>query len=60
VNLARFDHLNWGTSENDIWYIAEYLCDIPHTRLLKRGLEKHLTRVDPRTWKSEMIGHRKS
>ncbi|MEY2561335.1 MAG: hypothetical protein QOG51_1750 [Verrucomicrobiota bacterium] len=60
VNLARFDRRHWMTSEKDIWYMAEYLCDIPHTRLLKRGLEKHLTRVDPRTWKSEMIGHRKS
>jgi hypothetical protein len=60
VNLARFDRREWMTSEKDIWYIAEYLCDVPHTRLLKRGLEKHLTRVDPRTWKSEMLGHRKS
>src|SRR5881227_1106261 len=59
VNLARFDHLNWMTSENPIWFIAEYLCDIPHFRLLKRGLEKNLTRVDRRTWDSEMVGHRK-
>ena len=60
VNLARFDGRQWMTSEKDIWYIAEYLVDIPHTRLLKRGIEKHLTRVDRRTWRSEMIGHRKS
>jgi hypothetical protein len=58
VNLARFDHRNWMTSDNDIWFIAEYLCDIPHRPLLKRGLEKHLTRVDRRTWESEMVGHR--
>jgi hypothetical protein len=59
VNLARFDDRNWMTTEKDIWFIAEYLCDIPHSPLLKRGLEKHLTRVDRRTWKSEMVGHRK-
>jgi hypothetical protein len=59
VNLARFDDRNWMTSEKDIWFIAEYLCDIPHSPLLKRGLEKYLTRVDQRTWKSEMVGHRK-
>jgi len=59
VNLARFDRLGWMTSEKPIWFIAEYLCEIPHFRLLKRGLEKHLTRVDRRTWDSEMIGHRK-
>ncbi|HEY2139614.1 MAG TPA: hypothetical protein VGH00_06005 [Chthoniobacterales bacterium] len=59
VNLVRFDREQWMTSEKDIWFIAEYLCDIPHQRLLRRGLEKHLTRVDRRTWDSEMVGHRK-
>jgi hypothetical protein len=59
VNLVRFDHRQWMTSEKDIWFIAEYLCDIPHQPLLRRGLEKHLTRVDRRTWESEMVGHRK-
>lgn len=59
VNLARFDGRHWMTSDKDIWFIAEYLCDIPHSPLLKRGLEKHLTRVDRRTWDSEMLGHRK-
>ena len=60
VNLARFDRRNWMTSDKDIWFIAEYLCDIPHQPLLKRGLEKHLTRVDRRTWDSEMLGHRQN
>ncbi|HEY8834295.1 MAG TPA: hypothetical protein VIM09_01825 [Chthoniobacterales bacterium] len=59
VNLKRFDDRAWMTSEKEIWFIAEYLCDIPHQRLLKRGLEKNLTRVDARTWASEMVGHRK-
>jgi hypothetical protein len=59
VNLARFDDRHWMTSDKAIWFVAEYLCDIPHRPLLKRGLEKHLTRVDRRTWDSEMVGHRK-
>jgi hypothetical protein len=59
VNLGRFDNRHWMTSNKNIWFVAEYLCDIPHQPLLKRGLEKHLTRVDRRTWKSEMVGHRK-
>jgi hypothetical protein len=58
VNLVRFDHLHWMTTGKNIWFIAEYLCDIAHQPLLKRGLEKHLTRVDPRTKESEMVGHR--
>jgi hypothetical protein len=59
VNLARFDKLGWMTSDKPIWFVAEYLCDIPHHALLRPGLEKHLTRVDRRTWESEMVGHRK-
>ena len=59
VNLVRFDSRNWMTTQNDIWFIAEHLCDIPHRPLLKPDLVKHLNRVDPRTWKSEMVGHRK-
>ena len=58
VNLARFDHLHWMTTEKDIWFIAEHLCDIPHRPLLKPGVEKNLTRVDARTMQSEMVGHR--
>ena len=59
VNLARFDRRNWMTAEKGVWFIAEHLVDIPHRPLLRRGLEKNLTRVDPRTWASEMVGHRK-
>jgi hypothetical protein len=59
VNLARFDSFQWATTEKNIWFIAEYLCEIPHRSLLKRGMEKDLTRVDARTMQSEMVGHRK-
>src|SRR5947207_3329838 len=58
VNLARFDHLNWMTTDKPIWFIAEYLCDIPHVSLLTPALEKNLTRLDRRTMSGEMVGHR--
>jgi hypothetical protein len=58
VNLARFDRLDWMTTEKPIWFIAEYLCEIPHTALLTPTMEERLTRVDPRTFKAEMVGHR--
>jgi hypothetical protein len=60
VNLARFDPLEWMTTEKPVWFIAEYLCEIPHIRLLTPAMEKTLTRVDPRTVKAEMVGHRKA
>jgi hypothetical protein len=59
VNLARFDHLNWMTTEKPTWFIAEHLCEIPHISLLTPAMEKNLTRVDRRTLRGEMVGHRK-
>jgi hypothetical protein len=59
VNLARFDHQSWMTTEKPIWFIAEYLCEIPHISLLTPAMEKNLTRVDQRTMRGEMVGHRK-
>jgi hypothetical protein len=59
VNLKRFDRLNWMTTEKNIWFIAEYLCEIPHRSLLARGVEKNLTRIDARTMQGEMVGHRR-
>jgi hypothetical protein len=58
VNLSRFDRLHWMTTEKPIWFIAEHLCEIPHIRLLTPLMEKRLTRVDPRTFKGEMVDHR--
>src|SRR5919108_5045628 len=49
VNLARFDHLNWMTTNKPIWFIAEHLCEIPHISLLTPAMERNLTRVDQRT-----------
>jgi hypothetical protein len=59
VNLARFDHRNWMTTGKPVWFIAEYLCEIPHIRLLTSSMDKNLTRVAPRTVRGEMLGHRK-
>jgi len=59
VNLSRFDDRKWMTTENPTWFIAEYLCDIPHISLLTPAMEKNLIRVDQRTMSGEMVGHRK-
>jgi hypothetical protein len=58
VNLARFDRLHWMTTEKQIWFIAEHLCEIPHLSLLTSAMERNLTRVDQRTMQGEMVGHR--
>jgi hypothetical protein len=59
VNLARFDRLNWMTTEKPIWFIAEHLCEIPHIPLLTPSMETRLTRVDRRTFRGEMVGHKR-
>jgi hypothetical protein len=59
VNLARFDRRDWMTTDKPIWFVAEHLCEIPHISLLSPTAEKNLTRVDSRTIKAEMTGHRK-
>jgi hypothetical protein len=59
VNLARFDRLNWMTTDKPVWFIAEHLCEIPHVRLLTSAMEKNLTRLDRRSVRAEMTGHRK-
>jgi hypothetical protein len=59
VNLARFDSRNWMTSPKNIWFVAEHLCEIPHIELLTPALAKRLTRVDPRTIRGEIVGHRR-
>jgi hypothetical protein len=58
VNLARFDRLDWMTTAKNIWFVAEHLCDIPHTSLLTPAMEKRLTRIDSRTYKAELVEHR--
>jgi len=58
VNLARFDHLGWMTADKSIWFIPNYLCEIPHTALLTPAQIRQLTRIDDRTRKAELVGHR--
>lgn len=58
VNLARFDSLNWMTTEKPVWFIPEYLVDIPHTKLLTRRMIRRLSRVDARSKGASLYGHR--
>ena len=45
VDLSRFDHKNWKTSEEDIWYIDEYLGKIKHYPIRPKKIK--LRRADP-------------
>ena len=56
VNLARFDNLDWMTSEDPIWFIPNYLCEIHHFKLLRPGMVRNLHRVDERLFQGETLG----
>jgi hypothetical protein len=56
VNLARFDRIEWMTTEQELWAIPDHLLAIPHTPLLRRGLERRLARVDQRLFAAGLVG----
>ncbi|MGA9527085.1 MAG: hypothetical protein WBS24_03095 [Terriglobales bacterium] len=55
VNLKRFDHLNWMSSEKPVWFVAEYLLKIFHYRLISEAQAKRLHRVDGRLFRAECL-----
>jgi hypothetical protein len=56
VNLARFDRMNWMTTDQPLWFIAEYLFTIRHFRLLRPGMSKRLHRLDDRSFRAGCLG----
>lgn len=56
VNLARFDDRQWMTTDGPLWFIAEYLFDIHHYRLLTPAMAKRLHRLDDRSFRAGCLG----
>lgn len=56
VNLARFDHVDWMTTEKSVWFIAEYLFTIRHYKLLTPSMVKRLHRLDDRSFRAGCLG----
>ncbi len=46
VSLSRFDTLNWMTSEEDVWYIPDYLVKVKHHNILTPKQAKNLRKAD--------------
>jgi hypothetical protein len=55
VNLARFDRLQWMTTQKPLWFVSEYLCTIRHHQLLRPGMARHLHRLDDRSFRAGCI-----
>jgi hypothetical protein len=57
VSLARFDRKpGWMSTLGEVWEIPEYLCEIPHTSVLTRTMERRLTRMDSRLYAAGRLG----
>lgn len=46
VNLSRFDRKGWMTTEEDVWYVPEYLFKVPHKKILNRSQIASLRKAD--------------
>jgi hypothetical protein len=53
VNLSRFDSIQWMTSEEPLWAIPEYLCEIPHTPIFKPTRRMYM---DERLYEAGLVG----
>ena len=56
VNMARFDRMHWMTTDQQLWFVAEYLFDIHHYRLLAPGMAPKLHRLDDRSFRAGCLG----
>jgi len=57
VNLKRFDHLDWMTTDKPVSFIAKYLTKIHHFPLLKRSQVNRLHRVGSRSLRAGLVGY---
>lgn len=46
INLSRFDKLGWMTNKEDVWYIPEYLAEVPHKPIVTRAQIANLRIAD--------------
>ena len=57
VNLGRFDRLQWMTSDEDLWPIAEHLERIPHVTLVPGVVGQRLTPLDQQLKAAGTLNH---
>ena len=46
IDLSIFDKYNWITSEEDVWYIPDYLANAPHKKILNKSQISSLRKAD--------------
>jgi hypothetical protein len=56
VSLVRFDKRDWMTTEEPLWFIAEYLFDVKHYPLISPAMARKLHRLDDRSFRAGCLG----
>lgn len=54
VNLNRFDSIDWMTSDEPLWAIPDYLCEISHTPIFN-GVTRRMY-MDERLYQAGLVG----
>src|SRR5215210_3868129 len=55
ISLARFDRINWMTTEADLWEIGEYLYTVSHLRVLPPEMERKRRMLDRRLFEAALF-----
>jgi hypothetical protein len=60
ISLVRFDRMDhgagWMAADREVWEIPNYLCEISHTPMLTRAVERRLSRMDKRLLAAGDVG----
>jgi hypothetical protein len=56
VNLRQFDSCEWMTSEDNVWVIPNYLCDLRHTPIVSSQMLRKLAPMDKRLYAAGRVG----
>jgi hypothetical protein len=56
VNMKRFDSREWMTTDEPMWFVAEYLFEIHHYSLITPSMAKKLNRLDDRSFRAGCLG----
>jgi len=56
VNLRQFDRRGWMISEEDVWVVPNYLCEIKHTPVLPKTMLRRVAPMDKRLFAAGRLG----
>ena len=56
VNLRQFDRQDWMTSDEDVWVVPNYLCEITHTPVLTAAMARKVAPMDKRLFAAGRLG----